>query len=80
MVNYKGMLIDGTVFDQNDSIEFPLSGVVKGFSEGITNMKEGGKAILTFPSELGYGDYGYGPKIEGGATLQFEIELIKIVK
>ena len=79
-VNYKGTLIDGTVFDQNKEIEFPLNGVVKGFSEGIMNMREGGKAILTFPSELGYGEYGSGRLIEGGATLQFEVELLKITK
>ena len=78
-VNYKGTLIDGTVFDQNEGIEFSLANVVKGFREGIMNMKEGGKAIITFPSDLGYGDYGSG-RIEGGATLQFEVELLKVVK
>lgn len=78
-VNYKGSLIDGTVFDQNEGIEFSLANVVKGFREGIMNMKEGGKAIITFPSDLGYGDYGSG-RIEGGSTLQFEVELLKVVK
>ena len=78
-VNYKGSLIDGTVFDQNDSIDFPLNGVVKGFKEGLLNMKEGGKAILTFPSDLGYGDRGAGKDIPAGATLQFEVELIEVL-
>lgn len=79
-VNYKGMLIDGTVFDQNDSIDFPLMNVVPGFREGIMNMKEGGKAILTMPYNLAYGERGAGQMIEGGSTLQFEVELLEILK
>ena len=79
-VNYKGTLIDGTVFDQNEGVDFEIAHVVEGFKEGLMNMKEGGKAILTFPSDLGYKDYGMGGVIEGGATLQFEVELLKVVK
>lgn len=79
-VNYKGMLIDGTVFDQNDGIDFPVNGVVAGFKEGLCNMKEGGKAILTMPSNLAYGDRGAGANIPGGATLQFEVTLLEVVK
>lgn len=78
LVNYKGSLIDGTQFDANDSTEFNVNGVVKGFKEGIMAMKEGGKAILTMPSELAYGDRGAGQNIPGGATLQFEVELLKV--
>ncbi len=78
-VNYKGSLIDGTVFDQNDSIDFNTNGVVKGFKEGLLNMKEGGKAILTMPSNLAYGDRGAGANIPGGATLQFEVELLEVI-
>lgn len=80
IVSYKGSLIDGTVFDQNDSISFSLGHVVKGFSEGLMAMKEGGKAKLTIPSDLGYGDRGAGENIPGGATLVFEVELIKVNK
>lgn len=78
LVNYKGTLIDGTVFDQNDSTEFNTNGVVKGFKEGLLNMKEGGKAIITMPSNLAYGERGAGAKIPGGATLQFEVELLQV--
>jgi len=77
-VKYKGTLIDGTVFDQNESAEFPLKGVVKGFSEGLMQLKKGGKAILTMPSSLAYGDRGAGQNIPGGSTLQFEVELLDI--
>ena len=80
LVNYKGSLIDGTQFDANDSTEFNVNGVVKGFKEGIMAMKEGGKAILTMPSDLAYGDRGAGQNIPGGATLQFEVELLKVTK
>lgn len=78
MVNYKGCLVDGTQFDANDSTEFSVNGVVKGFKEGLLNMKEGGKAIFTMPSDLGYGDRGAGQNIPGGAALQFEVELLKV--
>lgn len=78
LVKYKGTLIDGTVFDQNDNAEFSTNGVVKGFKEGLLNLKEGGKAILTMPSNLAYGDRGAGAKIPGGATLQFEVELLQV--
>lgn len=78
LVNYKGSLIDGTQFDANDSTEFNVNGVVKGFKEGIMAMKEGGKAILTMPSDLAYGDRGAGQNIPGGSTLVFEVELLKV--
>lgn len=80
LVNYKGTLIDGTQFDANDSTEFNVNGVVKGFKEGLLNMKEGGKAILTMPSDLAYGDRGAGQNIPGGAALVFEVELLKVTK
>jgi len=79
-VAYKGTTIDGNVFDQNEDATFPLNGVVKGFKEGLMNMKVGGKAIITMPSDLAYGDRGAGQNIPGGATLQFEITLKEIVK
>ena len=79
LVNYKGSLIDGTEFDANDSIEFNVNGVVAGFREGIMAMKEGGKAILTMPSDLAYGDRGAGQNIPGGSTLVFEVDLLKVI-
>jgi len=78
-VNYKGSLIDGTVFDQNEGSEFPTNGVVKGFKEALLSMKVGSKIIATMPSDLAYGDRGAGANIPGGATLQFEIELLDVI-
>ena len=82
-VNYKGTLPDGTEFDssykRNAPATFPLSGVIKCWTEGVQRMKVGGKAQLTCPSNLAYGDRGSPPTIPGGATLIFEIELLDIV-
>ena len=83
-VNYEGRLTDGTVFDssykRNQPAEFPLRGVVKCWTEGLQKMKIGGKAQLTCPSDVAYGDQGRPPNIPGGATLIFDIELLEIKK
>ncbi len=83
-VHYHGTLIDGTVFDSSvdrgQTISFPLNRVIKGWTEGLQLMKEGGKTKFVIPSELAYGDAGAGPKIPGGATLVFEVELFKVKK
>jgi len=82
-VHYKGTLIDGTEFDSSYSrgqpIEFPLSGVISGWTEGLQLMNVGGKYRLFIPSDLGYGTQGYGPQIPPNSTLIFEVELLDIV-
>jgi FKBP-type peptidyl-prolyl cis-trans isomerase FkpA len=81
-VNYRGTLLDGTEFDssykRNQPAQFPLSGVIRCWTEGVQKMKVGGKARLVCPSEIAYGDNGRPPTIPGGATLIFEIELLEI--
>ncbi len=80
-VHYRGTLIDGTEFDssykRNEPAQFPLNGVIPGWTEGVQRMKVGGKSLLICPSDLAYGDQGR-PSIPGGAALIFEIELLEI--
>jgi FKBP-type peptidyl-prolyl cis-trans isomerase FkpA/FKBP-type peptidyl-prolyl cis-trans isomerase FklB len=83
-VHYTGKLIDGTVFDSSvqrgTPATFPLTGVIKCWTEGLQLMKVGEKATLVCPSDIAYGDQGRPPMIKPGATLVFEVELIEIVK
>lgn len=83
-VHYHGTLTNGEVFDSSKDrgqpVTFPLNRVIKGWTEGVQKVKEGGKIRLVIPSELAYGDNGAPPKIPGGATLVFDIELLEIVK
>ncbi|AUC86418.1 peptidylprolyl isomerase [Polaribacter sp. ALD11] len=78
-VAYKGYFLDGNVFDKSDAngISFGLNQVIKGWTEGITYFKEGGKGILLVPSNLGYGANGRS-SIPGGAVLVFDIKLISV--
>jgi FKBP-type peptidyl-prolyl cis-trans isomerase FkpA len=83
-VHYHGTLTDGTVFDSSverkQEVSFPLNRVIRGWTEGLQLMKVGGKTKFVIPSELAYGDAGAPPKIAGGATLVFEVELLGIEK
>lgn len=81
-VHYKGTLQDGTVFDSSIDRGTPFTftlgngSVIKGWDTGVATMKIGEKAILTCRSDYAYGDKGMPPKIPGGATLIFEVELL----
>ena len=78
-VNYKGTLLDGTVFDENDSTEFVANRVIRGWTEGLGLLGEGGKAILYIPAELAYGSRG-NRNIEPNSTLIFDVEVLKVGK
>jgi len=82
--HYKGTLIDGTVFDSSyargEPASFPVNGVIRGWTEALQLMNVGSKWLLFIPSDLAYGDKGAGDKIEPGATLLFDVELLEIVK
>ncbi len=81
-VHYRGTFPDGKEFDssykRNEAIEFPLSGVIKCWTEGVQRMKVGGKAKLTCPASIAYGERGAGGVIPPNATLLFEVELLAI--
>ncbi len=76
-VNYKGTLLDGTVFDENDSTMFVANRVIKGWTEGLGLLGEGGKATLYIPADLAYGERG-NRSIEPNSTLIFDVEVLKV--
>ncbi|WP_289282960.1 MULTISPECIES: FKBP-type peptidyl-prolyl cis-trans isomerase [unclassified Methylophaga] len=84
IANYKGTLIDGTVFDSSydrgEPATFPVNGVIQGWQEALKMMKEGSKWRIVVPANLAYGPRGAGNLIGPNETLIFEIELIAITK
>jgi peptidylprolyl isomerase len=84
-VQYSGVLLaDGAAFDNSfdrgEPFEFELGAgmVIPGWDQGVAGMKEGGRRVLTIPSDLGYGDAGAPPTIPPGASLVFVVDLEKI--
>jgi len=80
--NYRGTLIDGTEFDSSykrgQPATFPLSGVIKGWTEGLQLMKVGSKYQFFIPSNLAYADRAMSPEIGANSTLIFDVELVGI--
>jgi FKBP-type peptidyl-prolyl cis-trans isomerase FkpA len=81
-VHYRGTFPDGKEFDSSfkrgEPIEFPLDRVIKCWTEGVQRMKVGGKAKLTCPPAIAYGERGAGGVVAPNATLIFEVELLGI--
>ena len=75
LINYKGTLPDGKVFDEQKNAVLPLAGVVPGFTKALEQMQRGGKYKVHIPASLGYGEKGAGP-IPANTDLDFEIELL----
>ncbi|WP_297131137.1 FKBP-type peptidyl-prolyl cis-trans isomerase [uncultured Porphyromonas sp.] len=82
VVHYKGTKLDGTVFDSSydrgEPATFPLTGVIKGFSEGLQQVPAGSKVTLWIPGELAYGQRGSGDQIGPYELLTFEMELQEV--
>jgi FKBP-type peptidyl-prolyl cis-trans isomerase FklB len=83
-VNYVGTLIDGTEFDssikRNEPAQFPVSGVIPGWTEALQLMPVGSKFKLYLPQSIAYGATGAGEAIKPYSTLIFEVELLEIIK
>ena len=81
-VHYKGMFLDGKEFDSSykrgEPTELPLNRVIPCWTEGVQRMKPGGKAKLTCPASIAYGERGAGGVIPPNTTLNFEVELISV--
>lgn len=81
-VHYEGTLSNGEVFDssyeRDETIAFPLNGVIKGWTEGLKLIDKGGEITLWIPSDLAYGERGAGPTIGPNEALKFKVELFGI--
>ncbi|MCC5914288.1 MAG: FKBP-type peptidyl-prolyl cis-trans isomerase [Balneolaceae bacterium] len=78
IVNYRGTYTNGFVFDEGDDAEFPIQGVIEGFTEALLLMETGAKYEIFVPTNLGYGEEGT-QGIIPGAVLIFELELLEVI-
>lgn len=79
IVKYEGKLDDGTVFDANEQVPFPMSqGLIPGFTDALRRVQKGGEYKVVIPPSLGYGDRQAGP-IPPGSTLHFDITVHEIM-
>lgn len=76
LVGYKGSLVSGSVFDQNERAAFPVAGVVPGFGEALVKMQKGGVYRICIPAALGYGKNSPTPAIPPDSVLRFEVSLL----
>ena len=79
LVNYKGTLLDGTLFDMNDTTEFALDSLIRGWQEGLCQVEEGAKVRLYVPADMGYGDK-VSPLIPANSALIYEVEILKVTR
>ncbi|MBO5717647.1 MAG: FKBP-type peptidyl-prolyl cis-trans isomerase [Alistipes sp.] len=81
-VNYEGKVRSGKVFDSSyergEAIEFPLNGVIKGWTEGMKLVEVGGQITLWIPAELAYGDRQRSEDIGPNCALEFKVELLDV--
>lgn len=84
LANYRGTLLDGTVFDNSyergEPVEFPLNAVIPGWAEGIQLMNVGSAYRLYIPSDLAYGEQGIRDVIPPSSVLVFDVELLEILE
>ncbi len=82
-VHYAGWTKEGQYFDgtlgASGPAEFALFNVIKGWTEGLQQLAEGGKAVLVIPAQLAYGSRGAPPRIGPNSTLVFRVELLKVL-
>ena len=83
-MHYKASLTDGTVFASSRNTgkvaKYPLDKIISGWAEGLKLIAPGGRVKLVIPPELAYGENGAPPKVPGGATLVFDVELLSVIK
>lgn len=79
LATYEGRLADGTVFDSGTGVRFPLPNLIEGMQSGLIGMVEGESKRLVIPPDLAYGERGIPGRVPPGATLTFEVTVVRIL-